>query len=169
MKTGTFLCGLAAAIKAFSDVTDKTKSAEEEHQYYLEQRKIFYQVVLEKEIASRFMITTTLVTLSSACLAVIPNILNITAHADGVVSFPTWMRVVIWIAFITLGLNILFGLWMYVLDSRQLGYLKAKNDDVPAGPDYAVLTALLQKMQYQLFAVSVISVVIMAVWRVLYI
>ena len=152
--------------KMFQGLSTQSESKEPTEVYYEKQRLAFYEVVLEKEISSRFLITTTLITLSSACLAVIPSIV-LPEGKD--LFFPGWIQVFLWIAFISLGLNIMSGLWMYSLDSRQLGYLKRLNDgNTNPGKDVSGFTSFLQIIQYFLFTVSVISVVVISIWRVIY-
>ncbi len=157
---------IAKIIHSIAEIFEEcpTKYTEEDL-YRKQQQLIFYQVVLEKQFSLRFTINTTLISISTACLAFLLTIME-RLFARGIP--PTFKQLFIGglICFVFL---IILCVIMYELDSKQLQRLKKANDGESCNIDALTnITEKLLKLQYLLLIVGVVLTCIIFCKGVLY-
>ena len=156
---------IAKTLRAIADMLDEPVDSQKDESHPQKQL-IFYHVVLEKQFSLRFTINTTLISISTACLALLPTVTE-RLFTKGI---PCVLKPLLFEALVCFVLLILLCIVMYELDSRQLLRLNKENDGEDANIGLIPsITSTLLTIQYILLGFGIILVGIIFGYGIFYV
>lgn len=157
---------IAKIIHSIAEIFEEDTNTSPETDLFREKQLIFYQVVLEKQFSVRFAINTALISISTACLALLPTVTE-RLFTKGI---PCVLKPLLFEALVCFVLLILLCIVMYELDSRQLLRLNKENDGEDANIGLIPsITSTLLTIQYILLGFGIILVGIIFGYGIFYV
>ena len=144
---------IAKIIHSIAEIFEEDTNTSPETDLFREKQLIFYQVVLEKQFSVRFAINTALISISTACLALLPTVTE-RLFTKGI---PIILQPLVTEALICFVSLIILCLVMYELDFQQLQRLDKSNNEENADTKFIPnITFTLLVVQYILLIFGVI-------------